>query len=130
MKVQIKIDSRNTVAKKSDNYHITPLLEKYISRSNFYTYEEAFDLVFSRNKALKKIAANIKDKDEFKSRLNKYKNGKLGPSEMIELYNICGRSYFTRNIIWGFWFYGFDFRSDHMKKYGKIPNWIIKKSNS
>lgn len=122
---KIKFDHRHKLAIEADKYKDNPIVEKLNPSLKEYTFEEAFKRVFNRTE--KGRYTKPKDIEQFKTELILYSAGKLSPDTIVEKYDFGSRSFFTGSVIWGFYYHGFDFRTDHMRKIGVIPIWLYKK---
>lgn len=122
---EIKFTKNNKILEEKKHFVDAPIAELVAGDMKEYTYEEAFRRVFARTNFTKALIP--KDIEQFKTELILYSAGKLSPDTIVEKYNFGGRSFFTTNIIWGFYYYGFDFRTDHMRKIGSMPLWLKKK---
>ena len=107
--------SKQTNFDNNSNFNPNPQLKDY-------TFEEAFEKVFNRTPLTR--AKKPKDIEQFKTEMILYSVSKLSPDTIINKYNFSGRSFFTMNIVWGFFLYGFEFRTDHMRQKGVMPKWV------
>lgn len=112
---------KNSIAKQAEKYKSNPITESY-NKNEKITFEKAFGKVFNRTDALK--ARKPKDIEQFQLELLLYSEGKLSPNIIVEKYGFKSRAFFTSNIIWGFLLYEIDYRTDHMRRVGKVPEWM------
>lgn len=123
---EIAVRYEHSIHQKGQHYKCNPIISSY--KDNNITFEQAFDKVFARTEMLRTIKPI--DVDEFKKDLLAYSNGKISPDYMVAKYNFGSRRFFTGNVVWGFWHFGFDFRTDHMReifhKTNNLPEWIRK----
>ena len=123
----VKFDHRNKVGIKADSYKNAVIAEGYNNPTTDYTFEQAFDSVFSRTPTTRNRRPKEKDIEQFKTDLIMYSADKLSPEIIIKKYGFGNRSFFTTNVIWGFYYYGFDFRTTRMRKVGTMPLWLRNK---
>ena len=117
-----KNKKETTVSKQANFDKKNKLSVQDNSQLKDYTFEEAFEEVFNRTPLTR--AKKPKDIEQFKTEMILYSVSKLSPDTIINKYNFSGRSFFTMNIVWGFFLYGFEFRTDHMRQKGVMPKWV------